>query len=430
MPSEVDGNVSDAVAICGFSIKFPQEATSADAFWEMIVRRKCTMTEFPADRISLSGFQSSNKKRNNTFSVRGGHFIKEDLSLFDADFFNISPTEAAAMDPMQRWLLEAAYQALQNSGISMEAVSGTSTGVYTGCFTNDYMTQLYRDPECTPAYMATGVGTSMLANRISWFFNFHGPSLKTASCDLSMVAGCNLTFAPELYQSMSNMNFLSPDSLCYSFDERANGYSRGEGIAVIILKRLSDAIRDGNTVRAVIRATGSNEDGRTAGITQPSGQAQEQLIRETYRKAALSMAHTRYFEAHGTGTPMGDPIEALAVGKAFGDFRSEIDPLYMGAVKSNIGHLEGASALAGVIKAVLVLEKGVIPPNANFEKLNPKIDDKSLGLKFPEKCYSWPTPGLRRASINSFGYGGSNSHIVLDDAYNFMHLRDPCHAAQ
>lgn len=144
-----------------------------------------------------------------------------------------------------------------------------------------------------------------------------------------MVAGCNLTFGPEFYQSMSNMNFLSPDSLCYSFDQRANGYSRGEGIAVIILKRLSDAIQDGNTVRAVIRATGCNEDGRTAGITQPSGQAQERLLRETYRKAALSMAHTRYFEAHGTGTPIGDPIEAVAAGKAFGDFRSASDPIYM-----------------------------------------------------------------------------------------------------
>lgn len=209
-----------------------------------------------------------------------------------------------------------------------------------------------------------------------------------------MVAGCNLTFSPESYTWLNNLNFLSADGKCYSFDHRANGYSRGEGVAVMILKRVSDAVRDGNTIRAVIRSTLSNEDGRTPGITQPSSLAQERLIRETYERAGLSMVPTRYFEAHGTGTSVGDPCEVRAISSAFEDARSVSDPLLMyvfsrvvsmlevpctkrlnsGAVKSSIGHLEGASGLAGVIKAVLVLEKGIIPPNANFEKLNPKID--------------------------------------------------------
>ncbi|KAI0002769.1 thiolase-like protein [Xylariaceae sp. FL0662B] len=220
----------------------------------------------------------------------------------------------------------------------MEQVSGSSTA-------------LNRDPESLPTYAVVGSGLSMLANRISWFFNMRGPSI-------GLDSACSTT-SPEPYIWMSNLGFLSPDSKCHSFDHRANGYARGEGIGVVVLKRLSDSIHDGNTIRAVIRSTGSNEDGRTPGITQPSRDAQVQLIKETYDKAGLSMRHTRYFEAHGTGTA---------------NYRSNQDPLYVGAVKSNIGHLEGASGLAAMIKAVLVLERGVIPPNANFEKANEKID--------------------------------------------------------
>jgi acyl transferase domain-containing protein len=219
------------------------------------------------------------------------------------------------------------------------------------------------------------------------------------------------------------MNMLSPNSRTYSFDFRANGYARGEGIAVMIVKRLSDAIRDSNTIRAIIRSTGANEDGRTPGITQPSQSAQECLIRDTYARAGLSMAHTRYVEAHGTGTPLGDPLEAAAIGNSFRSCRNEEEPLYIGSVKSNIGHLEGASGLAGVIKVVLALESGLIPPNANFEELNPDIDSGYLWVKIPEEPTPWPSRGLRRASVNSFGYGGANCHIVLDDAHNYLQLR-------
>ncbi|KAK4107386.1 putative polyketide synthase [Canariomyces notabilis] len=434
--------MEDPIAICGFSIKFPQDATSPDAFWKMLIEKRCAMTPFPADRMNLDGFYQT-RNRVNTVPLKGGHFVKDDLAVFDAGFFSISPTEAASLDPMQRWLLETAYRALENAGIPMEAVAGSSTAVYAGSFSMDYMLQLNRDPENPPTYAALGIGMSMLANRLSWFFDLRGPSigldsacsstamaidiacqaLRSGSCNMAMAAGCNLAFSPESYVWMSNINFLSPDSRSHSFDYRANGYARGEGVGVMILKRLSDAIRDGNTIRAVIRSTGSNEDGRTPGITQPSGAAQERLIRETYEKAGLSMAHTRFFEAHGTGTPIGDPREARAIGSAFRKYRSVRDPLYVGAVKSNIGHLEAASGLAGVIKAVLVLERGVIPPNANFERLNPKIDAEFLRLKFPHAPEPWPTPGLRRASVNSFGYGGANSHIVLDDAYNYLRLR-------
>jgi acyl transferase domain-containing protein len=216
---------------------------------------------------------------------------------------------------------------------------------------------------------------------------------------------------------------LSPDGKCYSFDHRSNGYSRGEGFGVVVLKRLSDAIRDGNTIRAVIRNTCSNQDGRSPGITQPTKQAQAELIRQTYDGTALDPGVTRYFEAHGTGTPVGDPIEASAISEVFTPYRSPSDPLFIGAVKSNVGHLEGAAGIAGLLKSVYVLERGIIPPNIWFEKANPKILDE-WNFKFPVEPTLWPQRGLRRASVNSFGYGGSNAHVVLDDALHFLQMHN------
>lgn len=216
------------------------------------------------------------------------------------------------------------------------------------------------------------------------------------------------------------MNFLSPDSLSYSFDDRANGYARGEGVVAIVVKPLADALRDHDVVRAVIRATGSNQDGRTPGLTQPSAEAQEILIRHVYQKAGLTLEDTRYVEAHGTGTPTGDPIEMKAIGRVFRTHRSSQHPLYVGSVKANIGHLEGGSGLAGIIKTILTLEKGVIPPNALFKKMNPAIDAEFFHVQVPTKKTAWPTPGLRRASVNSFGIGGSNAHAVLDDAQHYL----------
>ena len=223
---------------------------------------------------------------------------------------------------------------------------------------------------------------------------------------------------------MSHHGFLSPDGKCYSFDHRANGYARGEGVGSIVVKRLSDAIRDGNTIRAVIRGSGVNQDGRTAGITLPSASAQEDLIRNVYAAAGLDPKDTRMLEAHGTGTSAGDPIEASAAAKIFGPHRSVADPLYIGAIKSGIGHLEGGAGVAGVIKSVLVLESGIIPPNVNFEKPNPKVPVKRWNLRFPLENTPWPTEGTRRISVNSFGVGGTNAHVILDDAYSYLTSRN------
>ena len=221
---------------------------------------------------------------------------------------------------------------------------------------------------------------------------------------------------------MSNLNMLSPDGRCFSFDHRANGYARGEGFGVLVLKRLEDAIADKDVIRAVIRSTGTNQDGNTPGITQPSGDAQERLIRRTYEKAGLDMACTRFFEAHGTGTAVGDPTEAAAIGAAFRNHRTPSQPLYVGALKSNLGHLEGASGVAAIIKVVLALESGSIPPNTNFERLNDRIDAEYLRLAFPTSSVQWPHGDVRRASINSFGFGGTNAHAVLDDARSYLSL--------
>ena len=434
----------DSIAVIGFSLQFPQEATSSEAFWNMMANKRCATTEFPAKRLNPNAYHHPAVDKDDRLPLRGGHFIEEDPGLFDADFFSIAPTEAVAIDPVQRILLETAYRAFENAGIPLEELRGSNTSVHTGCFTDDYKLQLIKDPEQLPKYTATGVALSMLANRLSWFYNLTGPSvnldsacsssamaldqacqlLRSRDCSMALVAGCNLTYGSDYETMLTEMNFLSPDNRCFTFDQRANGYARGEGFGVVILKRLLDAVHHNDTIRAVIRSTGANQDGHTPGITQPSSKAQERLITQTYQKAGLSMKHTRFFEAHGTGTAVGDPIEITALGNAFRDYRKPEEPLYIGAVKTNIGHLEGASGIAGLLKTILVLEKGVIPPNANFDQINPRIDTEFSRVSFPLTCIPWPDSGLRRASVNSFGFGGSNSHIVLDDAFNYLTSRN------
>ncbi|KAL8658296.1 MAG: hypothetical protein Q9226_001112 [Calogaya cf. arnoldii] len=432
----------EPLAVVGLSLKFPEDATSPDAFFQMLLDRRCVMSEWPKDRVNVEAFHNPLNDTVDTIPFRGGHFLKEPLGKFDAPFFTLTSSEANAMDPQQRLLLETAYRALENAGITLEKAFGSNTSVHTGSFGDDYKLNLTKDPMTLPTYTATGVAPSMLAARLSWFFNLTGPcvnldsacsssmmafdlacqGLRNRETDMALVGGANVVLGLDMSLPLSNMNFVSHDSRCFSFDHRANGYGRGEGFGVVVVKRLSDALRNGDTIRAVVRSTGSNQDGHTPGITQPSTDAQLRLIRRTYEKAGLDMGPTRYVEAHGTGTRIGDPVEAGAIGTAFREFRTSSDPLFIGAVKSNVGHLEGASGIAGIIKAILVLESAVIPPNANFERLNPNIDADGLRIAFPQTITPWPTKGLRRVSVMSFGFGGSNSTAVMDDACNFMLL--------
>ncbi|CAG7934385.1 unnamed protein product [Penicillium olsonii] len=427
------------LAIVGMGMRYPGDITSSDEFWDMLIERRCASTQFPPDRLNLEGHHHPDSTRMDSLGVKGGHFISGDLGAFDAPFFSLPAAEAEGMDPQQRIILETAYQALENAGIPMEKISGSQTCVFTGCSANDYATLYSKDPQRGGKYSAYGQAMNMIANRVSWFYNLKGPSVNVdTACSSGLVAldmacqsiwsgvstagfvvGANLMFAREFTNAMDNLGVLSDDNRCFTFDERANGYGRGEGVGALIIKPVEDAIRDGDTIRAVIRATRSNQDGWTPGITHPSRDAQLTLIEDSYREANLDTAVTRYFEAHGTGTKTGDPIETRAIGALFRPHRSSEDPLYLGSVKTNIGHLEGGSGIAGVIKVVLSLENGIIPPvSENFNSPNPAIDLEYLNLKVVTDPIAW-APGLRRASVNSFGFGGTNCHAILDDAHHF-----------
>ena len=399
--SNLDEEKLDPIAVIGFSLKFPQQATSPEDFWRMLLDGRSARTEIPKNRFNIDSFYHPDKDRHDSLNVRHGHFLKEDPAAFDAPFFSMTPAEAACLDPLQRGLLETTYRAFENAGVTMESVAGSRTSVHVGSFGHDWQSILIKDPLMHVKYPATGSEFSILSNRLSWFFDLTGPSMSVdTACSSSLTAlhlacqcllnreanmgvigGANVCISPEAFVNMTNLGFLSPDGKCHSFDHRANGYARGEGFGVLIIKRLTDALQNGDTIRGVIRASRCNQDGRTAGITQPKEKAQANLIQETYMAGGLSTGVTRYFEAHGTGTPLGDPIEAGAIATVFGNQRSQNDPLYVGSVKSNIGHLEGASGIASVIKAILILEKGLIPATIWLERTNPKIPEKEWNLK-------------------------------------------------
>ncbi|KOS23077.1 Nonribosomal peptide synthetase 14 [Escovopsis weberi] len=389
----------------------------------------------PEDRLKVDSFFHPEPSHKGTTNARYGYFLDQDIGHFDAGFFGISGKEAEAMDPQQRLLLEVVYEALEDAGITLQEIRGSLTSVFCGSFTNDYNAMVTKDLEYYPKYTVTGTGDSILSNRISYFYDLHGTSvtidtacssslvgfhlgnqtLQHGEADISIIVGSALHYDSNIFVTMTDLGMLSTNGRCAAFDASGSGYVRGEGIACAILKRKSDAVAKGDSIRAIVRATGSNHDGKKNGITLPNSYAQEALIRSTYEKAGLDPLHTQYFEAHGTGTAAGDPLETRAIGAVFAPGREQ--PLYVGSVKTNVGHLEGASGLAGVIKTTMALEKGLIPPNMHFRTPNPKIDFENWKIAVPTEMMQWRVPeGIaRRASINSFGYGGTNAHVVLEE---------------
>ncbi|KAL4745366.1 hypothetical protein BDW72DRAFT_198715 [Aspergillus terricola var. indicus] len=442
--------MSEPIAVIGFAFEFPG-ATSNDHFWNIICEGRSMSIDIPPSRFNVDAFYHSDAARASTFPVRGGHFIQRGLGDFDAPFFSITPGEVACMDPQHLGMLETAYHALEEAGIPMSECSGSETSVYTGCFTNDYLSVVHQDYNVKRTHAAMGVAPSMLANRVSWFFNLKGTSMNLDSaCSSSLVAlhlacrdlqlrtasmalvgGANLVFHPNFMKMMAAFNFLSPDSRCWSFDDRANGYARGEGLVMVVLKRLGDALRDGNTIRAVIRSTASNQDGWTPGITQPSIDSQIRLIKQVYQRADLDMAPTRFFEAHGTGTVAGDYSEANAIGQAFSGSLTPESPLHIGAVKANIGHLEGASGLASLIKIILVLENGYLENISRAHGLTvfpvPETSHSLAHKRHAPVLCMFSNVVLaclddNNSQVNSFGFGGTNAAVVLDDAYHYLAL--------
>ncbi|XP_014553689.1 hypothetical protein COCVIDRAFT_29158 [Bipolaris victoriae FI3] len=441
---KADGSMP--IAIVGMSFRGPGSANNIENLFKMICAKKESRTAIPKSRWNNKAFYHPNFQRHGSHNVEYGHFFQDDISKFDAPFFNMTREEAAALDPAQRLLLESTYEALENGGIPLEKIVGTKTSVFVGSFATDYTDLLTRDPESVPMYQCTNSGQSraMVSNRLSYFFDLHGPSvtvdtacsgslvalhlacqsLRTGEANSAIAAGVNVVLNHEFMTTMSMMKFLSPDGRCYAFDERGNGYGRGEGVGTVFLKPLADALKDGDPIRAVIRGSASNQDGKTSGITLPNPVAQEALIRDVYHMADLDPLDTSIVEAHGTGTAAGDPLELRALTNSFcGANRPEDRPLVIGSIKSNLGHLEGASGIAAVVKAVLMLEQEVILPNQNFEKPNPRIPFVDWKLRVATEVQSWDSPGPLRVSINSFGYGGSNAHIILESTRTYLTSR-------
>ncbi|OGM44044.1 hypothetical protein ABOM_007790 [Aspergillus bombycis] len=413
--------------------------------WDNINAQVDMRKEIPADRFNINNFYHPDGTHKGTTNCKYGYFLDQDIGMFDRSFFRISPKEAEAMDPQQRLMLEVVYEALEDAGIPLEDIWGTRTSVFCGSFSNDYNAMTTKDLEYYPKYAVTGTGNAILANRISYLFNLQGPSvtidtacssslvsfhlgaetIRNGESDVSIIVGSALHFDPNIFIMMTDLGMLSPEGRCRAFDARGQGYVRGEGICAVVLKRQSQAELNGDHIHAVVRASSMNHDGTKSGITLPSSTSQEALIRTTYAKAGLDPAHTPYVEAHGTGTARGDPAEMRALQAVFSPAHRK-EPLWVGSVKTNIGHTEGASGLAGIIKSAMALERGIIPPNMLFKYPNPEIKFEEWKLQVPTEATDFPScpDGTRRASVNSFGYGGANAHVILE-AYQPMPMLTP-----
>ncbi|KAI1119036.1 polyketide synthase [Nemania sp. NC0429] len=427
----------DPPCIVGMACRLPGDIHSPSELWNFLVEQKSAQGPVPPERYNIGGFYSPSGSRSGTTNVPGGYFLSEDVRQFDNAFFGINNLEATYMDPQQRKLLEVVYECLVSSGTSMESVAGSTTGVYVANFSVDYQPIQTRDPDYLHRYIATGSGATIMSNRISHVFNLHGPSftidtacssslyalhqalnaMKTDDCDSVIVASSNLILSPELHIAAAKSGVLSATGTCHTFDISADGYGRAEGVNAIYVKRLSAAIRDGNPIRAVIRGSAVNASGKTPGISLPSGKLQEVVIRKAYGNAGLDFTGTDYVECHGTGTPVGDPIEVDAIGRVFSP--REGPPLLIGSVKTNVGHSEGASGLTSILKVVQSFENGRIPPSRGITQLNPKLVLAERNLKVAQSVEEWPRT-LRRASINSFGYGGANAHVILESVESYL----------
>ena len=391
----------------------------------------------PASRFNIDAHYHENLERPGSFNVLGGYFLDEDPSDFDPTFFGITPVEAMWLDPQQRKMLEVSYECLESAGLSLDAVAGSNTAVFVGSFTSDYQQMSTKEPDFRHNYAATGVDPGLISNRIGNTFNLRGPSftintacsssvyaihnachaLRARDCEAAIAGGVNLVLTVDQHMNTAKLGILSPTSTCHTFDASADGYGRAEGVGALYLKRLSDAIRDGDPVRAVIRSSAVNTNGKVPGmgITHPSSKGQELVVRKAYERANLDPNKTAYLEMHGTGTPVGDPIETRAVANAMNDTRSKDKPLLVGAIKANIGHSEAASGIFAVMKAAMMTEDGVIPGVSGFKTLNPAIQEKEWNVKVNVDTTPWPKDfAVRRAGVSSFGYGGTNGHVILE----------------
>ncbi|KAJ9296558.1 hypothetical protein DTO271G3_5256 [Paecilomyces variotii] len=420
-------SISEPIAIVGSSCRFPG-SSSPSKLWDLLRQPRDVRRELNSQHLNLQRFYHPSGDNHGSTDVKGqGYLLAQDSRLFDSAFFGISPFEADTIDPQQRILLEVVYETFESAGYTLNQMRGSQTSVHVGVMTDDYHDIQVRDLESIPQYTSTGTSRSILANRISSLVALHQAvqSLQLGEATSAVVGGVNLIFDAIMYVAESKLHMLSPDSQSRMWDKTANGYARGEGAAAILLKPLSQALRDNDHIEALIRGSGINSDGQSPGITMPAAAAQAALIRNTYQRAGLDPVKDRcqYFECHGTGTAAGDPVEAQAISEALlgeGASTSEmgnIPPLYVGSIKTVTGHLEGCAGLAGVLKALVSIKHRTILPNMLFNELNPKIKPFYGPMQITTAPIPWPklAPGTPlRVSINSFGFGGTNAHVILD----------------
>ncbi|VAW96734.1 Polyketide synthase modules and related proteins [hydrothermal vent metagenome] len=440
---------TEAIAIIGMGCRFPGNVNSAEELWSMLENAEDGVGDIPVSRWD-SGLYNSENLSARISSTQGGTL--RDIEQFAAAFFNISPREANLLDPQQRILLEVSYQAMEDAGIASTAYKDKEVGIYTGMFSHDYELLQVKQNDNTQfePYYATGNSNAVAAGRLAYAFGFQGPtitvdtacssslvavhlacqSLRQSECELALAGGVNLILSPELSFAFSQAGMLSPDGRCKTFDKDANGYVRSEGCGVVVLKRLSQAINDNDNIVAVIRGSAINQDGASNGLTAPNPVAQEAVIRRALAQAKLKPIDISYVEAHGTGTHLGDPIEVSALDNVYGENRSNDNPLVLGSIKTNIGHTEAAAGIAGLIKTALSLQHQFIPAHLHFKTVNPALDLNAIPAEIPVVGRYWEKSAeksLRYAAVSSFGFSGTNAHVVLQESHEASVQTDALH---
>ncbi|TVX93376.1 type I polyketide synthase [Paenibacillus agilis] len=431
-------HAQEDIAIVGISCRFPGGANSPDEYWEVLMKGINGICEMPADRWDVDSYFSDDKEEPGKMYSKKGGFLNVPIDRFDQKFFNISPKEAKSLDPQQRLLLELTWEAFENGGINIAQHYGSNTGVYIGIAGEEYSFAHYKSGDLSKvdAYSLTGTTFSTACGRISYTFGFEGPSfcvdtacsssltalhlasraIKSGEVDTAVVGAVNLMISPAVHVCFSKLEAISVDGQSKSFDASANGYGRGEGGGVLILKRLSDAIKNNDNILGIVKGTAINQDGKSNGLTAPNGLAQEKVITKALKDAGLNYSDIDYMEMHGTGTKLGDPIEVKAVVNTYGKDRAMDHPLQIGSVKSNIGHLEAAAGVASIIKVLLAFKHEMIPANLNFNEPNPFIPWEKSPVSVIAEHTAWSSDGrLRRVGVNGFGFGGSNAHIILEE---------------
>jgi 3-oxoacyl-(acyl-carrier-protein) synthase len=434
----LQNQIYEPIAIIGMACRFPGGANSPELFWKNLVGGIDSISEVPRERWSIDDYYSPDKGTHGKMYVREFGFIDE-IDQFDADFFNISPKEAILQDPQHRLLLEVAWEAIESACIPQKKLRGSQTGVFVGLMIDDYLKMLTRSggDDSNKFYTALGNVLSTAAGRISFTLGLEGPciaidtacssslvtthlgcqSLRVHECDLALVGGVNLIIDPETIVSLCDGQMLSPNGRCKTFDAGANGYGRGEGCGMLLLKRLSDAKRDSDQIFAIIRGSAINQDGASGNLTVPNGVSQKKLIQKALEFSKVLPGDVDYFEAHGTGTPLGDPIEINAISNVMSGKRIADHPLLIGTVKTNIGHLEAAAGVASLIKVILSLQHQMIPRHLHLEKLNPNIDLSSIPALIPQENIEWKKSSRKRiAEISAFSINGINAHVVMEEA--------------